>query len=398
MEFRCEKCGKLLSVEAGHGHLVTCPHCLKVTSIPEGLASLPRPIVPGNVPSAPTSVRGDATEASGQPASDELQEELVETGPNKTVAAMMPWVLSVLLHLSVGLIAGFLGYVAVQRVVASPANTAIYVPGEEYNDESGGSENPGISNDTNPAMQDRMKHVETGYSHHEAVVGGATGTDEGQLSNLISAAGGGGGGGGWAPFGHPPSNGGPPGMKATLIGLGGNAHHVIYCIDSSGSMAFSGHGEGSVFDSVRRQMQISISHLRDVQDFHVVFFQEGPPIEMPSKRLLPATPESRVAAVRFIHEQVARGGGGTDPIPALNRCFDLMRTADSTRQGKQIYLLTDGAFRDNEAVLRCIRERNKAKDVHIFTYLYGQQDDESVVRLMRQIAVETGGKYKNITE
>ena len=65
---------------------------------------------------------------------------------------------------------------------------------------------------------------------------------------------------------------------------------------------------------------------------------------------------------------------------------------------KAIFLLTDGAFPNNNAVLKFIWKKNRSKDVHIFTYLYGEQDDEIIVNLMKEIAAETGGKYKNITK
>jgi hypothetical protein len=201
--------------------------------------------------------------------------------------------------------------------------------------------------------------------------------------------------GGWAQF-DPGSGGNGHGPKSIFMSIGGNAHHVVFFIDASGSMAFSGKN-GVVFDVVREQMLKSIGHLAPVQDFHVVMFQEDPVVELPGTRLLPVTPENRAAAAHWLGEVVPHGAG-SDPIPALNRCFDVLASAAKERKGKQIFLLTDGAFPNNDAVLRCIRERNKAKDVHIYTYLYGEQDDESAVKLMRDIAAETGGKYTNIKE
>jgi hypothetical protein len=161
-------------------------------------------------------------------------------------------------------------------------------------------------------------------------------------------------------------------------------------------MALAGRN-GSVFDAVREQMLRSIGHLAPVQDFHIVMFQEGPVIEMPSRHLLPVTPENRMVAKHWL-DAVIPHGAGSDPIPAMNRCFDVLANGDTARKGKQIFLLTDGAFPNNDAVLRCIRERNKSKDVHVYTLLCGEQGDESTVKLMRDIATETGGKYKNITE
>ena len=389
VDFRCEQCGKLLSVEAQEGQTVKCPHCQKKVTVPQGLASLPRPQVPGaQAPPAPS--------ASGEAPPENPEEEVDEEEPaiNKTMTAMMPWVLSVFLHLGVGLIAGFITMVTVQHVNKQAAVDPIYVPGEEFSENAGGITNPGDPGSEDSARQHEQQHVVTGYSHHDSEVTGSVG-NTGQMAAVISAGGGGGqAGGGWAQFG-PGSGGSGHGPRSAFLGNGGNAHHVVFCIDSSGSMAFATHSGGSVFDIVRAQMLISISHLAPVQDFHIVMFQEGPPIELPAKRLSPVTPENRTAAAYWLN-QVIPHGAGSDPIPALKRCFDVLANADKARKGKQIFLLTDGAFPNNDAVLQCVK--GQVKDVHVFTYLYGEQNDDSIIKLMKDIATHTGGKYKNITE
>lgn len=200
---------------------------------------------------------------------------------------------------------------------------------------------------------------------------------------------------GWDDYGVRPGVSNAP--KATFCGNGANAFHVVFLVDASGSMAVSSNGGESNWDLVRAKMLLSLAHLREVQDFAVLFFQEGAPLDMPAKRLLPANPENRAAAEKFITEVRCRGSG-TDPVPALNRAFDLLAEADATRKGKIIFFLTDGDFRDNDAVLKCVRERNKNKDVHIYTYLWRWQGSESIVKLMKQIAQETSGKCKNVLE
>ena len=60
-------------------------------------------------------------------------------------------------------------------------------------------------------------------------------------------------------------------------------------------------------------------------------------------------------------------------------------------------LMPPGAS-NNDEVVKLVKSRNKTHDVHVFTYLYGTQDDESAVKMMKDIATESGGKYKNITE
>jgi DNA-directed RNA polymerase subunit RPC12/RpoP len=379
-EFRCEQCGKLLSVEALEGQVVNCPHCRKRVAVPRGSASLPRPLVP----------KAEA------PPETPVEEMVEEPAADKTMTALMPLVLSVFLHLGVGLIAGFFTIITVQHVKPQADAGPIEVLGDTFSENPVGLKNPGDPGSEDAARQHDRQHEVTGYSHHDSLVTGAMG-HTGDMAAVISAGSGGGqAGGGWAQFG-PGSGGNGHGPKSGIFGSYGNAHHVVYCIDSSGSMAFASKNGGSVFDVVRGQMLYSISHLAPVQDFHVVMFQEGPVLELPAKHLQPVTPENRTAAAQWLN-QVTPHGAGSDPIPALNRAFDVLANADKARKGKQIFLLTDGAFPNNDAVRKCVEQRNKAKDVHVFTYLYGEQEDESVIKLMKDIATQSAGKYKNITE
>jgi Mg-chelatase subunit ChlD len=381
VEFRCDQCGKLLGVEAQGGQAVKCPHCQSQVTVPRGLASLPRPLVPG-------------TESPPRAPQEEPAEE---PAINKTMTAMMPWVLSVFLHLGVGMIAGFITYVTVHHA-NKPAEVGTFdVPGDVFSNEaSPGLTNPGDPGSETSARQHERQHDVTGWNKHDATVTGTVGHTGTDATVISLASGDGQDGGGWAKFG-PNSGGSGHAPISSFMHSSGNAHHVVFCIDASGSMAFASRNGGSVFDEVRTQMLYSIAHLAAAQDFHVVMFQEGPPIEMPAKRLEPVTPENRWAAAHWLNGIIPHGAG-SDPIPALNRCFDVLANADKARTGKQIFLLTDGAFPNNDAVLKCVRERNKARDVHVFTFLYGEQEDESIVKIMRTIAADSRGRYRNITE
>ncbi len=105
---------------------------------------------------------------------------------------------------------------------------------------------------------------------------------------------------------------------------------VIYVIDRSGSMV-------DVFDMVKYEMRKSIALLNEDQYFHVIFFSEGQPIETKPRGLVPATDNNKLRCGRWLDEIVPCGQ--TDPIPALERAFDVLSHADSPK-GKLIYLLT----------------------------------------------------------
>jgi len=366
-EFRCEKCGKLLSMDAAPGGTVKCPHCKKRIAVPAALASLPRPKVPATV-AAPT---GEEPQEQGQ------EGEAVMT----VMAGVMPWVMSVFFHLALVLLMAFF-YIFVQE----PIGDEVTVPKDFYDDEMTQKINPRQLDPRNRSAE-RQPRRRRQYTEHPDKIQGQHGMTDKRVA-VIGFGSEGTPGGAMAPFGF----GGGPGASGTgFMGIVGHAYHVVYVIDRSGSMEAEG-----VFDIVRRRMVASISRLSEEQDFHVIFFSEGPPLENPPKRLVQATRYYKKLTADFLKPIVAEGGGGTDPVPSLNRAFDVLDRADTKRQGKLIQLLTDGVFRDNAKVLATINGRNKRKDVHINTFLYGSRD-RVAEDILKKIAARNGGTYKYIS-
>ena len=167
----------------------------------------------------------------------------------------------------------------------------------------------------------------------------------------------------------------------------GNGGHIVYLSDRSGSMI-------EIFDIVRVQLLLSIKHLAPKHDFHMILFAKGPPLEPPARRLMPATAHNKEVAAKFLAS--VRASGRTDPIPAMRRAFAVMARADKKRPAKLMYLLTDGDFPDNAAVLALLRKLNGRKEVIINTYLYGRRP-RTAENVMRKIAKEHGGRYKYVS-
>ena len=172
--------------------------------------------------------------------------------------------------------------------------------------------------------------------------------------------------------------------RSSLLGAGGNAAHVVYVIDRSGSMI-------GVFEEVRRSVLLSIGRLSEDQDFHVILFAQGQAIESPPRCLVPPTEANKLQAAEFL--AAARAGSQSDPVPALRRAFDVLEAAPSG--GKLIYLLSDGVFPDGPVVLATIHTRNKDKDVHINTYGCGG-GNASATAMLQEIARATGGLFRQV--
>ncbi len=380
VEFSCEKCGEIINIDASPGEKVKCPWCGKKVVVPEGLASLPQPHIRQG-----EDVPGDQE----PPPQEELreEEEVLEEGEPSPVmeymAKSLPLVMSLFLHAGLFLIMVF----AVMIVYQSGLSEEKIFPDAVFSENPGGRVNPGQS-DPNLEARQPTPTERREYSRDESAVSSDTGQTDKQV-DVIGLRGGGASGGGKAPFGLT-GGGSGAGPRSNFFGSGGNAHHIVYVVDRSGSMV-------DVFDLVRRELVTSISRLIPRQDFHVIFFADGPPKEMQAARLVRATEGSKETAARFIGDVLAQSSQwGTDPIPSLKRAYQVLSAADRKRPGKLIYFLTDGSFADNDAVLGLIQSLNKNNNVLINTFLYGHRPPEAE-KLMKKIADETGGRYKYIS-
>ncbi len=371
VEFRCEKCGKLLNVDAAPDAEVKCPFCKAKVLVPAGVASLPRPQVPpGSVP---------------PPAPSPVQEEPEQIAPAgedavmRVMAAIMPWLISALLHAGVGVILAFLLFVVIDQ--SEPIDYSV-VSDQNLTDTPGGVVDPGETHKklTRKSPSDRSKKR---WSQRDATLSTA---NMGETKNQVRVFGaaGGGGAGQAADFGMT-TGGSGAGPKSRFFGTGGNAYHIVYVVDRSGSMT-------ETFEEVRSEIFRSITRLSPKQTFHVIFFATGTPKENPPRRLVQADMSHKREAARYLKS--IQPHGQTDPIPALERAFAVLKSLPGRqKKGKLVYLLTDGDFPDNEKVLRRIRELNPRRDVTINTILH-HFVVPGAMKVLKAIADENRGKFK----
>jgi DNA-directed RNA polymerase subunit RPC12/RpoP len=378
VDFRCERCGKLLRTDAEPGGDVKCPHCGKKVTVPAGLASLPRPRVP-----ADAAARGPSPQPVPQAAGPEGEfEEPEGEAILGAMAKIMPWIISAFFHVGVFLIMFFVGMLFVGAQKDKPET---FIPGLVYTDKPKAVYDPARES-TEDAAARRTPTPSDQWSRQENSVPLDSAATDRQLEVIVNV--GGGLSGGLAAHGLYGGSGTAP--RGRFLGEGGNAHHVVFVIDRSGSML-------ETIDAVKEALRRSIGRLAPVQDFHVLFFVDVAPTENPPRRLVPAIEENKIEADEFLSDVVAQSTRGvTDPTEALRRAFQVLEKADKSKLGKMIFLLTDGLFADNEKVLNEIRKHNRDKDVVIYTYLYSADRNELAVDVLRQIAQESNGKFKYI--
>jgi len=357
VEFSCKNCRKQIIVAADAGTDLVCPHCGKPVRVPADAT----PAGTGR-----RSHRSRAKTRPAAPASDQAQKR-------KTMTSTMPWLISVLFHVALALVMMFAAMIVVRNRVPE----GMTIPEAFLSDMPGGvmtsteQQLKPLQSTKVPAVQRRRA------SRRPAEI------DTGKTEKRIELIAAGGGGGLLSPFRL--ESGGQSSVKTSFYGSGGNAHHIVYVVDRSGSMIDS-------FDFVRLEMLKSVSRLRPPQDFHVILFASGDAVENTPKRLVPADFQHKEQLAEFLSD--IRPGGQTDPAPALRRAFAVLQKANKL-PGKLIYLLTDGVFQDNAKVLETIRKANASGQVLINTYLYGHRPPKAV-EIMKQIAGENGGVYRYV--
>jgi len=153
-------------------------------------------------------------------------------------------------------------------------------------------------------------------------------------------------------------------------------HKIVYVVDRSGSMT-----DSLVY--VKFELKRSIQELSEEKEFHIIFYSSGPPVEMPTRRLVRATERNKQQAFEFIDTVIAQGE--TDPSGALERAFGV--------KPDLIYLLTDGEF--DRSIVDLVRGRNPGGKVTVHTIGFLYQIGETV---LKQIADENNGNYKFVSE
>jgi hypothetical protein len=329
------------------------------------------------------------------------------------VQDILPFATSVMFHAGIFIIGivFFYGYKYVTKQAAHQEEVVIPDASMIENGPPGGIPNQGLGNDPNrQAFQDKDPTGGTpqgwaekkGTSIEMKAAGGGegdsndptigvslTGGGNGHGKNGkgggigdLSGSGDGDGSGALAMFGTP--GGGGIGPKGPVFGHGGNAKRIAFICDASGSML-------NKFSTLRRELSNTVQGLRVIQAFNIIFFQEQSCTALDNNQLVMATPENKLKATNYLEDKVTPRGE-TNPIPGIELAFK--------QKPDLIYILTDGDFPDNAAVLKRIRELNRDHKVKINTIAFvGESDtDTEFMKLLQQIAKENAGNYKFVKE
>jgi len=358
LRFRCQKCGKRLQVDENPGTRVQCPYCRQVVAVPFGAVA----VAPIPVPAAVTP-------------DDEYVHPMTRGGRFLAfVATYLPsWGTSAVCHLAILL-------VALVTCTAMTPPQEKWVPHIELQQKSHPIYTPPDQNLSKSIHRPTSK-TDGGFalrpsvnSHFEGI------SDVIRPAPKIEVIGPGDPGGPSSFFVSDGFNRGPhhndePNAIFALPGQKG-PRRVAYIVDKSGSMTDS-------FVYVKHEMKKSIRNLRPSDSFYVVFYSSGPAVELPVRKMVPATEANKNMAFDFIDSIVV--SGQTDPAEALRRTFEVGATS--------VYLLTDGEF--DKGISGLIDRLNVGKNVSIHTIGFIYDDGAP---LLKEIAAHNGGTYRYVGE
>lgn len=182
--------------------------------------------------------------------------------------------------------------------------------------------------------------------------------------------------------------GGEPRGDVDFYGIRTNSRRILFCIDTSGSMAFPIDGKNGEleprFRRARRELSRTLRALPADVRFNVQLFSDQ--VHLWQRRLVPATEKTKELALGFLREAQLVGGTNLDAaIQSALQCG-----ADT------VFLLTDGeasvgSLLDSALIL----EEMAAKNAHgrVVIHTIGLSRDQNAALLVN-LAQRTKGHYR----
>lgn len=301
-----------------------------------------------------------------------------ETARERKVKRVVPWVISLLLHVGVGVLALLITWTVSQLpkkdesvLIVADFNAMNYEPVAGFDSPTTEVTGPSVRENVTPAPTNDQLSAQLLSATGDPL---AEFTDLGSLMKPLA--------GGSALNQFAPKAGA---NAATFAGVrGSNARRIVYAIDASGSMV-------AHLQLVVQELDRSLQGLSPQQSFSVIFFQGMEAVELPpAGGLLPATAEERGKALRWIAGNVVPAGG-TNPLVAIEKALALKPDV--------IFLLSQnitgyGQFEVDQRELMALLEglNPKAANGRRMTQINCIQFvEEDPLGTMRKIAEEHGG-------
>lgn len=171
---------------------------------------------------------------------------------------------------------------------------------------------------------------------------------------------------------------GAGGGATSFFGVEARGNRFVYIVDVSGSMSIGGRME-----TLRDQLISSIDALIETAQFCVVAFNHAAWPLGGETKWMSASASGRRDAIRLIRGM--EPSGGTVPVPAFQQVFTLRPRPDA------IYFMTDGEFNPEYADEIARLNRETKIPIHCIAYM-----SPGAEPIMQKIARESGGTYRYV--
>jgi hypothetical protein len=323
--------------------------------------------------------------------------------------AFLPWMVSLTLHMALGLLALFAFFSATQGF-SSSQERSIIVPNSfedpSFSDHPGAPASGGGGDPLRQAAQDRLRELANSEGW------GTAGTEGQSVASLLGGTGDATGifrgngatispgqsSGGPAAYGTP-GGGAGAGPRSSFYGMGGNGKSVVYLIDRTGSLDSFGQAGAIEPGTVKAKVQESVNVLSALQYFAVLTFtsdDDGGTQILGTQRLVQALPENKAAVLEELKKKVAQGGMNDEEtifLQAFRKAFTL--------SPQLIFFLTDGKI--SPAVLAEVKRLNTEHTV-ISTVMFTPYTVDNMVpeekrryELMTELARQNDGLVKVVS-
>lgn len=319
--------------------------------------------------------RPEAARPATEPTEAEEPQDSVDVGDeiNTVLLRILPWAISLLLHVAVVLIAIF----AVWSVRFEMDSEETIIPDARL------SKTPGAPLTMRRTRQrtttSSRRSVSPTRSRQASLVESKV-TEE-RVIGLVGQT-----GQATSPFGIADAAG--SGFDVNFLGSGGNAREIVFVIDASGSLI-------DTLDFVINELKLTINRLSAGQNFAVLFFQGDNVIEVPPRGMKPADGENKDRVKKWIDPSAGNiiPGGKTSPVKAIERALryrpQLIFLLSDNITGQGIYQV------DQHQLLKSIERANRgAAKINTLQFLYPDPlERDGLKPTMELIASSTGGVY-----
>ena len=169
----------------------------------------------------------------------------------------------------------------------------------------------------------------------------------------------------------------PP--EVSFFGSSATGYKIVFVVDRSGSM-------WDQFGLVRDELLSALARLEPSQQFQLIFFSSGKPLQMKPAVFLDASPANKQAAYDFLQRiaSLDPASGLTDPVPALRAALTI-----PTGPADVIFLLSDGDFPDT--VLGVVKQSNPQVRTQINAIGFGYKGGS---KLLHALAAGNRGSFR----